>query len=92
MVRTLPWHEVLTAASKNYPTRDYVTHPTNAMVHPSHLKRRAAEVAKPLASFLFCRKKAHKAQNQLTIIQVSYFCALCAFLRLIILRRYCLRM
>jgi hypothetical protein len=73
MVRTLPWHEVLTAASKNYPTRDYVTHPTNAMVHPSHLKRRAAEVAKPLASFLFCRKKAHKAQNQLTIIQVSYF-------------------
>lgn len=55
-VRTLQWHEVLTAASNNYPTRDYVTHPTNAMVHPSHLKRRAAEVAKPLASFCFAAK------------------------------------
>jgi hypothetical protein len=31
-VSALQWHEVLTAASKHYPTRDSVTHPTNAMV------------------------------------------------------------
>jgi len=41
---------------------------------------------------IFCDKKAHKAQNQLTIIQVFYFCAFCAFLPLVLLRGYCLRM
>jgi len=44
----------------------------------THLKRRAAEVAKPLASFL-CHKRAHKSQNQLTVIQVFIPCFLCLF-------------
>jgi hypothetical protein len=91
-VKTLQWHEALTAASKNYPTRDYVTHPTNAMVHSSHFEEASGRGCKAARQFFDCHKKAHKSQKQFNHHSGFLFCAFCAFLQLILLRGYCLRM